>query len=77
MQVACVFHNLATKDALNNDAYQNRYQVDNPNQALIQELSQAGVELYICGQSINARSVNRSELGSSIQVALISNDHSN
>lgn len=70
MQVACVFHNSATKDALSNDAYQKKHGVPNPNSQLIEALQKAGVETYICGQSINARGVDRSELADSIRVAL-------
>ncbi len=70
LKVACVFHNLATTDVLNDDAYRSRYQTSNPNLGLLNALDSAGVEIYICGQSIHARGVDRSELADPVRVAL-------
>lgn len=70
LKVACAIHNLASKDALTNEAYQKRYGMDNPNLPLLKALEEAGAEIYICGQSINSRKIDRSELASPIKVAL-------
>ena len=70
LRVAAVFHNLATKDALTNEAYQTKYGVHNPNVDLIQMLKQSGVEFFICGQSMQARGVSETDLNPDIQIAL-------
>lgn len=70
LQVAGVFHNLASKDALNSAAYRERYGVDNPNEPLLEALEAAGAELYICGQSVYARGLDRERLAAPIQVGL-------
>ncbi|MEO1619236.1 MAG: DsrE family protein [Planctomycetota bacterium] len=51
--IAVVFHGDATLAVLNPDAYATKFNTDgNPNLALLQQLHEAGVELYVCGQSL-------------------------
>lgn len=70
LKVAFAIHGVANKDVLNNEAYQKRFQMDNPNLELIRELEVAGAEMYICGQTMAFRKVARSELTSEVKVAL-------
>lgn len=70
LKVACAIHNLASKDALSNEAYQKRYGMDNPNLPLLEALQEAGAEIYICGQSIHSRKIDRADLASPVKVAL-------
>lgn len=70
LKVAGVFHNKATHDVLDNEGYRAKYGVDNPNLALLAALAEAKAELFICGQSISARGVNRAQIHSSVEVAL-------
>ena len=70
IQVAGVIHNKASKDALNNEAYRRQYGVDNPNIPLMEALEAAGAEIYICGQSINARKIDPDHLAAPVQTAL-------
>jgi len=51
LQVALVLHGSAAKDTLDNEAYQSRFDTPNPNDGLITALKEAGVEIYLCGQS--------------------------
>ena len=53
-----------------NAAYQERYGMNNPNLRLLEALKQAGAEIYICGQSIHSRKIDRTELAVPVQVAL-------
>ncbi len=54
VQIAIVLHGEATKTALSDAAYKERFGVEqNPNLPLIQELKQAGVEVLVCGQALN------------------------
>lgn len=56
IQVAVVLHGDATKAALNDPAYARvSKSQENPNRQLINQLQQAGVELYVCGQALAHR----------------------
>lgn len=55
LKVAVAVHYTATPIILNNTGYQKKYGVDNPNLKLIKQLKAAGVEMYVCGQSLVAR----------------------
>lgn len=70
LKVACAIHNLASKDALSNAAYQQRYGMNNPNLPLLEALKEAGAEIYICGQSIHSRKIARTELAEPVKLAL-------
>lgn len=70
LKVACVVHNKATHDVLNNEGYQEKFGIDNPNVPLFVALEKAGAEVFICGQSISARGVDRTKLAESVKVGL-------
>jgi len=70
MQVAIVLHGGAGKDSLSNAAYRSRYEVDNPNDGLLQALSAAGVKIYLCGQTAGFRGYLPVELHPSITLAI-------
>ena len=70
LKVAVAIHGGATDVILNNEAYQKKYELDNPNLKLIDELEQAGVELYVCGQSLLARKYEQVEVNKKIKIGL-------
>lgn len=70
MDLAVIVHGSAVKNLLNNDAYRARYKVDNPNLELLTRLHDAGVKVYVCGQSMTFGGVNKSELAEPAKVAL-------
>ena len=70
MDLAVVVHGAAVKSILNNDAYQARYEVDNPNLELVADLHEAGVRFYVCGQTMGFGKIQKNELASPIKVAL-------
>ncbi|MCC9603703.1 DsrE family protein [Stieleria sp. JC731] len=52
-QFAIVLHGDATLAILNPDAYSEHFKTEgNPNLPLLQQLHEAGVEIYVCGQSL-------------------------
>jgi intracellular sulfur oxidation DsrE/DsrF family protein len=55
MKVVAVVHNLATQSILSNEAYKSKFGVDNPNSQLLDELAEAGVQVFVCGQSLKGR----------------------
>ena len=70
MHLAVVVHGAALKNVLTHAAYQTRYDINNPNLGLLMELHRAGVEFYVCGQSMAFASLKKSELASPARVAL-------
>ncbi|MDC6351421.1 DsrE family protein [Zeaxanthinibacter sp. PT1] len=70
LSVAMVVHGSATLNMIDNKAYEKRYGIPNPNEPLIRELLNHGVQIIQCGQSINGRGVAREELIPGVQLAL-------
>ncbi|MEM7658576.1 MAG: DsrE family protein [Bacteroidota bacterium] len=70
LKAVVVVHGRASKDVLLPEKYEELYGTENPNFALIQQLSEAGVELYFCGQSMYGRGLQRPWLSPDIQLAL-------
>jgi hypothetical protein len=54
-EIAIVFHGGATLAVLNPEAYTKRFGTsENPNLNLLKQLHEAGVEMYVCGQSLTS-----------------------
>ncbi len=70
MKVALVVHNKASKDIINNEAYQKRYKVDNPNSAMVKALIETGVDFIFCGQSSVSRDFPTEETIQGVQLSL-------
>lgn len=70
LSVAVIIHGGATDVVLDNDAYQQRYELDNPNLELIAALKSAGAEIYVCGQSLLSRKYARESVNPEIKVGL-------
>jgi intracellular sulfur oxidation DsrE/DsrF family protein len=67
---AIVVHGAAAKDLLNDDAYKARFEESNPNTALLNALGEAGVKIYLCGQSAAYREIKTQDLNPSVDMAL-------
>lgn len=70
VQAAVVVHGPAGWEMLGHGAYRERHGVDNPNARLIEELTQAGVRIILCGQTAAARGIPTDGLMEEVQVAL-------
>ncbi|MFP8488891.1 DsrE family protein [Gracilimonas sp. Q87] len=70
LKVSVAIHGGATDVTLTNKAYQKRYEMDNPNIPLIKELKEAGVALYVCGQSLIAREYEYGEIHEQVRLGL-------
>lgn len=70
LQVVAVMHGGSARHSLTDAAYRQRYGVDNPHTALIRQLTEAGVDLYLCGQSMHARGFKRDEVNEHIDLSL-------
>jgi len=70
IKAALVLHGKAGKDILNNQAYNKRYISDNPNAELLKKLHEAGVQIIVCGQTVEFRGYKRDEILEFIDVSL-------
>ena len=51
LEMAVVLHGSGARAALNGPAHEKHFGVANANQGLLEELGQAGVKIYLCGQT--------------------------
>lgn len=70
LHVAVAIHGGATEIILNNEAYKKKNNTNNPNLELIKELKEAGVELYVCGQSLIGRNYDQDEVNKDVKIGL-------
>ena len=68
--VVMVIHGPAAQYIVNNEAYQKKFGVNNPNLALFTALQKAGVKMFVCGQSLFKRSVDPVTVAPEVKVAL-------
>lgn len=70
MKVAVVLHGEAAQGLLKNEYYREKYQVNNPNQALFEALHKNGVQLILCGQTAMHRNITEDRRIPETKVAL-------
>lgn len=69
LHVVLAIHGGAAFSVMNNAEYKAKYGVDNPNLKLYQELNQAGVKMFVCGQSLIARKIDRHKMVPEVKIA--------
>lgn len=69
IHVKVVVHGAGIFTLLDNEAFQERNKVDNPNLKVYEALKEAGVEIYVCGQSMVARGFKKDDLWSGTIIA--------
>jgi len=69
LHVVLAIHGGAAFSVMNNEAYKAKYGVDNPSLKLYKELEQAGVKMFVCGQSLIARKIDRFKMVPEVKVA--------
>jgi intracellular sulfur oxidation DsrE/DsrF family protein len=70
VKIAAVCHGAADKAVLSDAAYAARFKVAaNPNLPLIRALKKAGVELFVCGQSLHELGFKAEEVAEEVPVA--------
>ena len=70
LQLSIVLHGGGTRAALTNEAYRKRYDVDNPSLPLLNALSEAGVNIYLCEQSRVLSGTGADEIAAPVKSAL-------
>jgi intracellular sulfur oxidation DsrE/DsrF family protein len=69
IHMVVVLHKMATYSVFTNEKFQQKFKVDNPNLALIKELSDAGVKFYTCGQTLIRGKIAENEIAPEVKVA--------
>ncbi len=64
-----VIHKMATFSILNNETFRKKFKMDNPNLALIKELSDAGVKFFVCGQNLIRGKLTDADIAPEVSVA--------
>lgn len=62
LHVVAVIHGPAIMNLLNNEAHQKKFGVNNPHLALFSALKEAGIPMYVCGQTLFKRNVEPSSI---------------
>jgi len=70
IKFAIVVHGSASKDLLTNDAYLARFDEANPNTAMLNALGEAGVKIFLCGQTAAYRGFTAEELNPAVNMAV-------
>lgn len=70
MDFVIVVHGSAGKDLLKDAAYEKRFGETNPNTAMLAALHEAGVKIYLCGQTAAHRGFDAEELNPAVELAL-------
>lgn len=70
LHVVMVIHSAAAQFVVNNDEYKKKYNTDNPNIPLFKELKDAGVKIFVCGQSLNKRNIAKENVTPEVSPAL-------
>ena len=70
LELAVVLHGSATRSALNDEAYSDRFVTENGSKNLIRALAMAGVKIYVCGQSAAYNGFGADELLDEVEMAV-------
>ena len=69
IKMAVILRKMATYGVFGNELYKEKFKCDNPNLQLLKELMDAGVEFYVCGQTMLKRNVDTKKLVPGTKVA--------
>ncbi|NND34603.1 MAG: DsrE family protein [Saprospiraceae bacterium] len=69
MDVVLAIHGEATDAVLNNESYESKYDMANPNVLLLAALEKAGVKITVCGQSLIGHRITADQVLGSVEIA--------
>lgn len=70
MKIAMVLHGSATRSAVESNAFKKKHGYVNPDDRLIEALVEAGVEVFVCGQSFLAHQYRIDQKSTNVKMAL-------
>jgi intracellular sulfur oxidation DsrE/DsrF family protein len=65
-----VIHGPAAQFVINDEEYKKKYNTSNPNIPLFKELTDAGVKIFVCGQSLNKRNIAKEAVAPEVKISL-------
>ena len=69
IKMVVVLRKMATYGVFGNEMYKEKFKCDNPNIQLLKELMDAGVEFYVCGQTMLKRNIDTKKLVPGTKIA--------
>ena len=69
IKMVVILRKMATYAVFGNELYKEKFKCDNPNLQILKELMDAGVEFYVCGQTMHKRNVDTKKLVAGTKVA--------
>jgi len=69
IKMVVVLRKMATYAVFDNELYKEKFKCDNPNLQILKELMDAGVEFYVCGQTMQKRNIDTKKLVAGTKVA--------
>jgi len=69
IHIVTVLRKSATYAVVGHEMYKEKFKVENPNEKLLKELQEAGVEFFVCGQSMLKRNISEGKLMPGIKTA--------
>jgi intracellular sulfur oxidation DsrE/DsrF family protein len=69
LKMAVVIHGMAVYSILNEESYQERFKIPNPNLVALKAFSEAGVELIVCGQNLGFFNISKEQISPLVKVA--------
>ena len=70
IDIVAVLHGGATYAILTDKEYKKRFKTQNPNMELLKLLKENGVTVFVCGQAMASRNIEKEHLNSYIEMAL-------
>jgi intracellular sulfur oxidation DsrE/DsrF family protein len=70
LKIVAVVHGGAVPFIVNNETYKQKFGVDNPNLPLFTAIKNAGIPLYVCGQTLFKRKVDPATLAPEFEAVL-------
>ncbi len=68
--IVAIVHGAATPMILTAEAHKARFGIDNPNRALIAELTAAGAQVHVCGQALHGQKIAAREVAPQVKIDL-------
>ena len=70
LQIVAVIHGPAAMYIMNDSVYQQKYGSSNPNIPLFHALREAGIKVFVCGQSMMKRNIDPATISPDLGIAL-------
>ena len=70
MELAAIIHGPAAPAVLKNEIFKDKFKTDNPNERIIKDLKEAGIKLYVCGQTLADNGFEHQWVNEQIEIAV-------